>query len=143
MHDVCSDIANVTPVLEKMREQLAGMKRALEANEIPTFSLSSAGSEKNWTVIQRSGFKLQPQVWNDELDSQLRAGIADDEYNRLQPKPFDWEKQRTEVNQKEEVSHAHTRTQVERSLVHVLVLIHAACLSRACRSTCPTCGIFW
>ena len=85
------------------RAQVSGVKRALEAKEIPSFSMSSAGSEKNWTVIQQA-FKLDfTPVWSAEFDAQLRTGVSDDELDKLRPAPFRWEADRTEANTKEEV----------------------------------------
>jgi hypothetical protein len=93
-------------VMKKLDEQhdaITGVKRALEAQQqIPSFSMSSAGSDKNWSVITRAGFQLDVTAWTDELSTGLRGDISASDFNAIQPAPFAWDPDRTESAQKAE-----------------------------------------
>ena len=92
-------------VVEVVLSELRGLKRMMEANQIPSFSMSSAGSEKNWALITKV-FKLETQVWSVELGKGICKDMPEADFKQLQPAVFNWKEELTEPKQKEEVRHA-------------------------------------
>ena len=68
-----------------------GVKRALEAKEPPSISMSSAGSDRNWNVITSSGFRVDVEEWSDAFTSSLRGDMTQAEFMNLKPQPFEWD----------------------------------------------------
>lgn len=72
----------------KSQEEL---KRRFDATAAPSFSMSDAGSDKNWLLIAKAGFELQATPWTEDFTTGLLGADPRPSFQATQPKAFRWD----------------------------------------------------
>ena len=81
-------LLNVVKDVKKSQDDL---KRRFEATAAPSFSMSDAGSDKNWLLIAKAGFELEATPWTEAFTTSLLGSDSLPTFLATQPTAFRWD----------------------------------------------------